>query len=252
MGNERADGETTLRDCLVDSLERALNDSLASNWKLSNATEFKPSEPTTVWKQTFSPSGTIWVEGSAGFLEMLRASSPAESAEPAGGRWPRCIENVMRGFASRVGVPGLECLTGSETDSLEDGLDPIAVEVRRDEKSCRIRIAANAEMLRMRNQQVKPPVTSETPSKTLSVLLDVPLQVTISFGKTTLPLAQVLDLTVGSVIEIDRLVADPVDVLVNGRTMAKAEVVSIGGEYGVRILDLVGRPDLPAGSLPSC
>jgi flagellar motor switch protein FliN len=77
----------------------------------------------------------------------------------------------------------------------------------------------------------------------LDLLLDIELPVSISFGRARLPLDQVSQLTIGSDIELDRSVGDPVDVLVNQSVVARGEVVVIDGNYGVRIRQIVGRPE---------
>ncbi len=73
------------------------------------------------------------------------------------------------------------------------------------------------------------------------LLSDVNLQVSISFGKTILPLREVLKLTTGSVLELDRQTDEYVDVLINDRLIARGEVVVIEGNYGVRIQELIGQ-----------
>lgn len=80
-------------------------------------------------------------------------------------------------------------------------------------------------------------------SRTLGLLLDVELPVSISFGKTELPLKDVLKLTTGSIVELNRGVTDPVEVLVNHCLVARGEVVVVDGNYGVRIQHIVSRED---------
>jgi flagellar motor switch protein FliN/FliY len=82
-----------------------------------------------------------------------------------------------------------------------------------------------------------------THSRTLGLLLDVDLPVSISFGKAHLPMKDVLKLTTGSIIELHRGVGDPVDVLVNHSLIARGEVVVVEGNYGVRIQEIVSRQD---------
>lgn len=69
-------------------------------------------------------------------------------------------------------------------------------------------------------------------------LLDVSMPVSIEIGRTTLTVQDVLHLTPGSVVELDRAVGDPVDVLVGDRRIAEGEVVVIGDRFGVRISKL--------------
>ncbi len=69
--------------------------------------------------------------------------------------------------------------------------------------------------------------------------MDVTLQVTVELGRTFLSLKQVLDLQKGSVIELDRLAGDPVDIYVNERLFAQGEVVVVDDKFGVRITKLI-------------
>lgn len=75
----------------------------------------------------------------------------------------------------------------------------------------------------------------------IGLLLDVPLQVTVELGRTQLRIRNVLELAPGSIIELEKLSGEPVDVLVNGRQIARGEVVVIDEEFGVRITDIASR-----------
>lgn len=71
-------------------------------------------------------------------------------------------------------------------------------------------------------------------------LRDVPLDITAQIGRTRLPIRAVLELRVGQVIELDRQVGTPVDILANGEVLvARGEVVEVNDEYGVRITEVV-------------
>lgn len=74
--------------------------------------------------------------------------------------------------------------------------------------------------------------------KRKGLLDDVEVPLSISFGKTQLPLRDVLKLGTGSIIELDRTISDPVDIVVNNRIVARGEVVVIDGNYGVRVTNL--------------
>lgn len=78
-------------------------------------------------------------------------------------------------------------------------------------------------------------------SRTMNLLLDVDLPVSISFGKTQLPMKDVIKLTTGSIVELNRGVNEPVEVLVNRCLIARGEVVVVEGNYGVRILEIATR-----------
>jgi flagellar motor switch protein FliN len=75
----------------------------------------------------------------------------------------------------------------------------------------------------------------------LDVLLDIELPVTLRFGRTQMLLGDVIALGTGSVIEFDRAVDEPVEVLVNGRVVARGEAVMVQGNYGVRVSEIVSR-----------
>lgn len=69
----------------------------------------------------------------------------------------------------------------------------------------------------------------------LAQLMDVPVHVTIEVGRTRLSLGELTRLNAGSVIELDRKAHEPADILVNGKTVARGEIVTIGEHYGVRV-----------------
>lgn len=77
----------------------------------------------------------------------------------------------------------------------------------------------------------------------MDLLLDVDLPVSISFGKAQLPMKDVLKLTTGSIVELNRGVSEQVEVLVNQCLIARGEVVVIDGNYGVRIQEIASRQD---------
>ncbi|SMC65870.1 flagellar motor switch protein FliN/FliY [Sporomusa malonica] len=73
----------------------------------------------------------------------------------------------------------------------------------------------------------------------IGLLMDVPLQITVELGRTRKLIRDILELTPGSVVELDKLAGEPVDILVNGKLIAKGEVVVIDENFGVRITDIV-------------
>jgi flagellar motor switch protein FliN len=80
-------------------------------------------------------------------------------------------------------------------------------------------------------------------SRTMDLLLELELPVSISFGKRQLPLKDVLKLTTGSIVELNRGVSEPVDILINHCLVARGEVVVVEGNYGVRIQQIASRLD---------
>lgn len=75
--------------------------------------------------------------------------------------------------------------------------------------------------------------------KNISLIMDVPLQVTVELGRTQKLIKDILEFGPGSIIELDKLAGEPVDILVNGKAIAKGEVVVIDESFGVRITDII-------------
>ncbi len=75
--------------------------------------------------------------------------------------------------------------------------------------------------------------------KNIELLLDVPLDVTVELGRTRKKIREILDLGVGSVVELDKLAGESVDLLVNDNLIAKGEVVVIDENFGIRITTIV-------------
>jgi flagellar motor switch protein FliN/FliY len=77
----------------------------------------------------------------------------------------------------------------------------------------------------------------------LALLLDIPLRVTVELGRTQKVIKDILDLSQGSIIELDKLAGEPVDILVNNKLIAKGEVVVIDENFGVRVTDIINQWD---------
>jgi flagellar motor switch protein FliN/FliY len=72
----------------------------------------------------------------------------------------------------------------------------------------------------------------------LNLVLDVQLNMSLRFGQRQLPLREVLELASGSVVELDRQVDDPVELLLDGRVIARGEAVIVDGNYGLRVTEI--------------
>jgi flagellar motor switch protein FliN/FliY len=84
---------------------------------------------------------------------------------------------------------------------------------------------------------------AEESSGTMSMLMDVPMEVSVQLGRTKLQVKEILNLGQGSIIELERLAGEPVDLLVNGRLVARGEVVVIDESFGVRVTSIVSPMD---------
>lgn len=81
----------------------------------------------------------------------------------------------------------------------------------------------------------------------MRLLADIPLRLSVEVGNTSLRLAELLELAEGSVVELDRQASELLDILVNGTLVARGEVVTVNGRFGVRVVDVVGTETRLAG-----
>jgi flagellar motor switch protein FliN len=73
----------------------------------------------------------------------------------------------------------------------------------------------------------------------ISMILDIPVQLTVELGRTRIPLKHILQLAQGSVVELEAMAGEPMDVLVNGYLIAQGEVVVVNERFGIRLTDIV-------------
>ncbi|MEI6026926.1 MAG: flagellar motor switch protein FliN [Betaproteobacteria bacterium] len=73
----------------------------------------------------------------------------------------------------------------------------------------------------------------------MNLILDIPVQMTVELGRTRIPIKHILQLAQGSVVELESLAGEPMDVLVNGFLIAQGEVVVVNDKFGIRLTDIV-------------
>lgn len=86
------------------------------------------------------------------------------------------------------------------------------------------------------------PLDSEPPppaQRDLDMIMDIPVRLTVELGRTRITIKQLLELTQGSVIELDGLAGEPMDILINGYLIAQGEVVVVDDRYGIRITEII-------------
>ena len=87
--------------------------------------------------------------------------------------------------------------------------------------------------------------TADKPAN-LNLVLDVPVSLTIELGSCQLPMKEVLQLNIGSVVQLDKQADAPVELSINGKLIAHGEVVVIEDRFGVKITEVIGGNPLPA------
>ena len=81
------------------------------------------------------------------------------------------------------------------------------------------------------------------PDMSLDVILDVPVTLSLEVGRTRMPIRNLLQLNQGSVVELDRVAGEPLDVLVNGTLIAHGEVVVVNDKFGIRLTDVISQTE---------
>lgn len=123
----------------------------------------------------------------------------------------------------------------SNKGSTQEPSDPQHIGNQKVDKSAPIHQAtfSNFEKVELNNNE----------HRNLGMLLDIPLKVTVELGRTKKSIKDILDLSSGSIIELDKLAGEPVDILVNEKLVAEGEVVVIEENFGVRVTDIISQSD---------
>ncbi|MGC4055675.1 MAG: flagellar motor switch protein FliN [Paludibaculum sp.] len=226
-------------------------------------------ESALIWRQMLDASDesavwvwlpeSIWLAVGRQVLDSagLSEGGAADTAE-ARGTFLEVLQQslapISRGVGGRLGRE-IRLLAGDQREAVPAGLDWQAVTVRSDlgDLGCGW-IAANHELIRSLTPAVpagepepeaKLPArpSSGRPSRTLDLLMEVELPVGVSFGRAQMRLKDAIKLTTGSIVELNRSVAEPVEIIVNNCVIARGEVVVVEGNYGVRIKEIISRDE---------
>ena len=239
-------------------------------WEVASAL---PSGPDLLWwEQPFQivPGAAVWVATPhstwdfAGTLTLKAAGLETVETNEARNTWLEILGQSLSGLARSIGgVLGREiaCESGSERAPEANPEAAAAVSLTFGEASqAPLWIGFSAKLV----AAVTHPASGDDVEEhagpadaghgpvhnaradvppTMELLLDVELPVSVSFGKTEIPMKDVLKLTTGSIVELNRGVNEPVEVLVNHCLIARGEVVVVEGNYGVRIQQIISRSD---------
>ena len=209
------------------------------------------------WEQAFTlgPEQRIWIEAPAATWReigkiVLDSADPSENDEET--LRDTYLEILRQAFAGLAVT--LSEKIGRETSAVEGHPAKPVESAGQGSNSFEIKMGAASLSLQAifsggwRESAPEPRpnqalVTAPAKPNTIDLLLDVELPVSISFGRTQLPLKDVIKLTTGSIVELNRSVTEPVEVIVNNCVIARAEVVVVEGNFGVRIKQVVSRQE---------
>ena len=247
-------------------LESMIDSRPELSWKDAEA---GPAEAAGVlwWEQSFQypPGARVWVGAAqntwepAGTLTLKAAGLETVERNEARNTWLEIVGQSMAALAriltGELGRPS-NCDAGAERSPVAETGEQALVEIRIAGTVLPLTIVVSPDLVEQLSTPQPAPEVEEAReeaavsskqraknSATLDLLLDIDLPVSISFGSAQLPLKEVVKLNTGSIVELDRLVGEPVEVLVNQRLIARGEVVVVDGNYGVRIQEIVSQKE---------
>ncbi|HVT93225.1 MAG TPA: flagellar motor switch protein FliN [Bryobacteraceae bacterium] len=190
--------------------------------------------------------------------EILRAAGIENTDSASAGNTFEEVENQVAGNVahalsalrkrpiSTARQPGAEPAGGSEFFRIElrtDGPDPIPLTLAVSPQAAALAGESTDPGLLQPEPSTEDISSEQNLSTRMDLLLDVQLPVSVSFGQSQLPLRDVIKLTTGSIIELNRTISEPVEVIVNNCIIARGEVVVVEGNFGVRIQQVVSRQE---------
>jgi flagellar motor switch protein FliN len=212
-----------------------------------------------VWQQTFSFSAepALWLVAgkdlwsAAGRLTLGAVGVDSVSDNDCRSTWHEIAGQSMGAFAAAMTAEREDEVTagrGEEADAPQENVTWAAFSATfPGEAGWMLKAgwstALTAAWIMPAPQEHTTAASANNFSKTFDLLLDVALPVHVSFGRTSLQIREVLKLNTGSIVELNRFVSQPVDVIVNDCVIARGDVVVVDGNYGVRITQLSSRED---------
>lgn len=230
-----------------------------------------PADEGLRWHQTFvGVPGAAWVATSeAGWTaaggHILRAAEIEES-DPASikSTYLETVSQALSGIASAMGGRTgheVSCAAGEESTAPANEAAWAVLHIYLGAETANIAIGFESALVAAmvpssQTNAAAPPRIAEVGvaaaagtfagpvnSRTFELLLDVELPISVSFGRAQVPLKDVLKLTTGSIVELNRSILEPVEVIVNNCVIARGEVVVVEGNFGVRVHQVVSRQE---------
>jgi flagellar motor switch protein FliN/FliY len=228
-----------------------------------------PADATLLWRQPFSGvAGAVCIAASeaawtAAGGHVLRAAGVEENdAASIKSTYLETVSQALSGIATAIGGRlghEVNCTAGEESSppaaaSLnEAGWGMLRIHLGTGTTDVAIGLESTLALALVAPSQPEPgPVkiaeaaagfAGPVNSRTFELLLDVELPVSVSFGRAQVPLKDVLKLTTGSIVELNRSIHEPVEVIVNNCVIARGEVVVVEGNFGVRIHQVISRQE---------
>jgi len=244
--------------CCADALQKSIAAKRGGQWFCMASTAM--GEPAVELEGRESLVMQIHLRGALhGHLRIEIAQNDAHSLFDIDGSsslvdaWRKIMEGLVQRLPKRAIDAGMFAFSVESYDLAESSADSVQIgrmELGQgDLTRCVLRVMADdelAESFRAAEWKVSGPPAKgnieQTVTPELERVIDVPLSVTLRFGQRNMRLREVLELNAGALVELDRQVEDPVDLILDERVIARGEVVIVDGNYGLRITEIVERP----------
>jgi flagellar motor switch protein FliN/FliY len=237
------------------TLAPALSDACVSNWQVGLAENASSPDATAEDVSLFKFSFTGSLQGAA-FLAIPNAELPTldlngiEGPDAPATDYAKAFQASLDVCAQEMtklliehGPVTIEVASVDATEFPSDHILKLRAEVEETTRQISFVMSFDQELLTSAlaspAMAVLFPDLANLSAANLDLVLDVELNVTLRFGQRQLPLREVLDLTSGSVVELDRQVDEPVELVLDGRVVARGEAVIIDGNYGMRITEML-------------
>ncbi len=234
------------------------------------AAEVDPSQQEFLWweqRLSLSPDANIWVAAAARSWEeignrVLRGAGVDDATpEDIRSTYLEIVNQSLSGVASAISIRArkeISCLEGrSAAPQAPPGSGAYAFEITLGEQAFPLLAVFARALADLCDAPAQPPAKAASQERaeragpaakagspgSMDLLLDVELPVIVSFGRAQLMLKDVIKLTTGSIVELNRALSEPVEVIVNNCVIARGEVVVVEGNYGVRIKQVISRQE---------
>ena len=248
--------------CVADALQKSISAIRGGQWFCAAST--RASDPPIIKEDHRSVLMQIQLRGTLhGQLQIEVGQNDVSSLlalddqEPIKKEWRRVMEGLVQRLPKRAADAGMFAFSVESFDlgqPLEGSVPIGGLELGHGgETDCVLQVLADyelAESFRATEWNVERSTaqgaTEQTVTPELGRVIDVPLSVTLRFGQRSMRLREVLELNTGAIVELDRQVEEPVDLILDERVIARGEVVIVDGNYGLRVTEIVERPSTMA------
>jgi flagellar motor switch protein FliN/FliY len=244
--------------CFADALQKSIGAKMGGRWFCAASTAI--GDPALVAEDREALVMQIRLRGTLhGELRIEIASDDVKSLLELDGSeslleaWRLVMQGLVQRLPKRAVDAGMFAFSVESCDLVGPFRDYAVIgrmELGRSDRThCVLQVLADDELvesLRVAEWSVSRTTargdTQQAVAPELGRVIDVPLAVTLRFGQRSMRLREVLELNAGALVELDRQVEDPVDLILDERVIARGEVVIVDGNYGLRVTEIVERP----------